>query len=202
MLDSFLLYMSPEMKKQYSPSDSTNLGSRLQDLGYRVHKITDVSSIELFIYRVDAVIICSTVSDIDTLNKSEFSKHSLPFIWWYHEDASSRANCQIKANIDMMLSSQMTDQELHWALHICSNTYLQRIQAEKEMEQLRMKIEERKHIEKAKAILCEVKQLSEPEAYDFIRKQAMSERKRMVDVAISITSIYPLLMTNKGETNT
>lgn len=45
----------------------------------------------------------------------------------------------------------------------------------------------------AKGILSKTKNISESEAYDLLRKQAMNERKRMVDVATSIVKVYQLL---------
>ncbi|MNE97898.1 ANTAR domain protein [compost metagenome] len=45
----------------------------------------------------------------------------------------------------------------------------------------------------AKAILRETRGITESEAYDLLRKQAMNERKRMVDVATSLVKAYELL---------
>ncbi|MFA9559993.1 ANTAR domain-containing response regulator [Evansella sp. AB-rgal1] len=201
MIDSFLLFFDSKLREYYKPTDPSNLGSRLQDLGYRVMKTSDSTTVSSFIDQVDALIVCSTVANIERLGKTFLTYRSLPFIWWAHSDPHGDTRCQLEIDIDSMLSSTMTDSELHWALHLCSNRYLQRIQWEKERELLLNKLEERKHIEKAKSILCELHQFSEAEAYEFLRKQAMDERKRIVDVAISIVSVYPLLMVNKGAGN-
>ena len=199
MLDSFLLFMDPKIKGVYKPTDSTYIGGRLQDLGYRVIKTIDIAAVGTFIQQVDGLIICSTITDIEKWAKKCLSHRSLPLIWWLHDSHTINPICQLDVDIDGMLCSNMTDNEIHWSLHLCSNHHLQRIQWQKERELLLSKLEERKQIEKAKAILCEIKNISESEAYDFIRKQAMDERKRVVDVALSIISVYPLLVTNKGD---
>lgn len=199
MLDRFLLYMNPELKEQYKPTDPTNIGSRLQDLGYRVMKTTELSAVAVFIEQVDALIVCTSPADVGPLAKQCLKHRSLPLIWWSHYEPHGNPKCQIDIDIDAMLSPFMTDNELHWSLHLCANRYLQRIQWHKEREQLLSKLDERKHIDKAKAILCKTKNISEPEAYEFLRKQAMYERKRMVDVATSILHVYPLLVTTKGD---
>ncbi|MBM7572330.1 ANTAR domain-containing response regulator [Aquibacillus albus] len=199
MLDSFLLFMDPEVKQHYKPTDPSYIGSRLQDLGYRVIKTTDPSSFEALIQQVDALIICSPTAEIEHWAKKCLSYRSLPLIWWFHNNPKVVVNCQIDIDIDAMLCSTMTDNEIHWSLHLCSNRYLQRIQWQKERELLLSKLEERKQIEKAKSILCDIKNISESEAYEFIRKQAMDERKRVVDVATSIIDVYPLLVANKGD---
>jgi two-component system, response regulator / RNA-binding antiterminator len=58
-------------------------------------------------------------------------------------------------------------------------------------------LEERKWIDQAKSILCEVKQLTEKEAYHILRKQAMDERRKVADVAASIVKVYRLLDVTK-----
>ncbi|MCL7749319.1 ANTAR domain-containing response regulator [Halalkalibacter alkaliphilus] len=198
MIDRFLLFIDPEVKDYYKPTDSTNLGSRLQDLGYRVIKTTDVSAVSTYIHQVDALIICSSIANIKTFATQSLNHRSLPLIWWFHEGSSLKDEiCELEIDIDALLCSNMSNKEIHWSLHLCSNRFLQRIQWQKERELLLSKLEERKHLEKAKAILCELKKISEQEAYDFIRKQAMDERKRMVDVAISIITAYQILVANK-----
>ncbi|WP_209124115.1 ANTAR domain-containing response regulator [Alkalihalobacillus sp. BA299] len=194
MIDRFLLFMGPELKDYYKPTDPSNIGGRLQDLGYHVIKTKDISAVSAFIQQVDALIICSTVVNIENSAKKCLAHRSLPLIWWVHDDPKSEQKCELDINIDSLVSSKMTDSELHWSLYLCSKHYLERIQWQKERELLLSKLEERKHLEKAKAILCEMKKISEPQAYEFIRKQAMDERKRMVDVAMSIINAYQILI--------
>lgn len=199
MLNSFLLFMDPQVKEVYKPTDQTYIGGRLQDLGYRVIKTTDLKAVGSFIQQVDGLIICSTITDIEKWGNKCLSHRSLPFIWWLHDCPNLDPIRQLDVDIDGMICSSMTDTEIHCSLHLCANHYLKRMSWQKEKEWLLSKLEERKHIEKAKAILCEIKNISESEAYDFIRKQAMDERKRIVDVATSIISVYPLLVGNKGD---
>ncbi|MNN62293.1 ANTAR domain protein [compost metagenome] len=95
--------------------------------------------------------------------------------------------------VDGILSPSMLAQEIHWILHFSSRQCFERHQWLKEKEQLLARIEERKWIDMAKGILSKAKNISESEAYDLLRKQAMNERKRMVDVATSIVKVYQLL---------
>ena len=91
----------------------------------------------------------------------------------------------------------MSPLEIHCALLLGVNHYFQRTEWQQEREQLLSKLEERKWVDQAKRILCEIKGISEAEAYDFFRKQAMNERKRMVDVATSIVKVYQILQGSK-----
>jgi response regulator NasT len=93
----------------------------------------------------------------------------------------------------------MSAQDAHASLQLGFQHYMLRRQWAQEREQLLSRLEERKWIDQAKGILSEIKGISEAEAYDFLRKQAMNERKRMVDVATSIVKVYQLLQDqNKG----
>jgi two-component system, response regulator / RNA-binding antiterminator len=79
MLDSFLLFIDPKIKEWYKPTDPANLGSRLQDLGYRVIKTTDEAAVEAFSHQVDALIICTTVTEVDQWANKCLVHRSLPF---------------------------------------------------------------------------------------------------------------------------
>jgi len=95
--------------------------------------------------------------------------------------------------LDGVIFPSMTTTELKHALLWGSRVYQQRKRWSEEREQLMQRIEERKWIDQAKAVLCEIRGISESEAYDFLRKQAMNERKRMGDVAASIVKVYQLI---------
>jgi response regulator NasT len=62
-----------------------------------------------------------------------------------------------------------------------------------ELEKTRAQLEERKLIDRAKGILMNQRGLSEEEAYKAMRKLAMSNNKRLVDIAESITTAAKLL---------
>ena len=99
--------------------------------------------------------------------------------------------------MDGVLFRGMTPAQFHWTLMFSSSHHLGRTQWQKEREQLLSRLEERKWIERAKAILCEMKKISEADAYEFLRTQAMNERKRVVDVASSIVNVYQWISENK-----
>ena len=55
-----------------------------------------------------------------------------------------------------------------------------------ELDQARQALEERKLIDRAKGSLMNERRLSEADAYEWLRKTAMNESRRMVDVANSV----------------
>jgi signal transduction protein with GAF and PtsI domain len=61
---------------------------------------------------------------------------------------------------------------------------------EKKVDDLELKLEERKIIEKAKGLLMKEKSIAESEAYTVIRKEAMKKRKSMREIAEAVMIVY------------
>ncbi len=62
-----------------------------------------------------------------------------------------------------------------------------------ELAQARTELDERKTVERAKAILMQRRGIQEPEAYALLRRTAMNENRRIIDVAQSILTAAELL---------
>ncbi|WJH32408.1 ANTAR domain-containing protein [Paenibacillus sp. CC-CFT747] len=92
-----------------------------------------------------------------------------------------------------MLSAYMTADEVRWSVGISLLSFRRKERLRMENDQLTERLNDRRWIEQAKEILCEIKKIPEAEAYEFLRKQAMNERKKLVDVAKSIVKVYQLL---------
>jgi response regulator NasT len=63
----------------------------------------------------------------------------------------------------------------------------------RELEEARSALEERKIIDQAKGILMKTKGLSEADAYALLRKTAMNQNRRLVDIAQSLVTAANLL---------
>ncbi len=63
----------------------------------------------------------------------------------------------------------------------------------RELEEARSALEERKIVDQAKAILIETRGLSEPDAYNLLRKTAMNQNRRLVDIAQALITAAKLL---------
>ena len=63
----------------------------------------------------------------------------------------------------------------------------------RELEEARSALEERKIIDQAKGIVMKTKGLSEPDAYALLRKTAMNQNRRLVDIAQSLVTAASLL---------
>lgn len=78
-------------------------------------------------------------------------------------------------------------------LTIARSLWLERRETEKRMRKLERKLTGIQKIQKAKSILMEAQGLSEEDAYQSIRRQAMAKRISMDDMALAIVNAHDLL---------
>ncbi|WP_128893980.1 ANTAR domain-containing response regulator [Longirhabdus pacifica] len=165
----------------------------LSNIGYTSFSVQTMQHIMDRAPKMDAIIIYLPVIQTKTWCDRIMKWKDIPIIWWCDRETIVEEACNIEFTVDGMLYTNLTSTEMHWALLATSYQYLRRVQWKQEKRQLLSQIEDRKWIERAKSVLCTIKNISEAEAYDVLRKQAMNERKRIVDVAISIVKVYELL---------
>jgi AmiR/NasT family two-component response regulator len=78
-------------------------------------------------------------------------------------------------------------------LTIARSLWLERRETEKRMRKLERKLSGIQKIQKAKSILMEAQALSEEDAYQSLRRQAMAKRISMDDMALAIINAHELL---------
>lgn len=167
----------------------------LRSCGYVV-EVADTPELALALIKdADASILHLPITEINEWSTPLIQHKIAPVIWWCTSQTAtlSVSACEDNIQVDGILSPFMNPPEIHWILHFSARQCFERQQWLKEREQLLSRLEERKWIDMAKGILSKAKNISESEAYDLLRKQAMNERKRMVDVATSIVKVYQLL---------
>lgn len=186
-------YRSPSAAKPLLPE------SVLRSCGYAVTRANNEEQARKLIADADAAVLHLPVSDIRAWGTQLHRWKFVPLLWWCSDSTATLSveACEDDVMVDGVLTPSMKPQELHWTLHFGAKQCFERQQWQLERKQLLGKIEERKWIDMAKGILCEIKQITESEAYDLLRKQAMNERKRIVDVATSIVNVYQLIQNEK-----
>lgn len=165
----------------------------LREMGLRVYVTDSPSELGITIGRADAVLLSVAPDEVEVWRRRILAARSLPVLWWCDQNTFPSHQCKVNPGIDGMLGPGMSQLEIHCALLLSVNHYFQRTEWQQEREQLLSKLEERKWIDQAKRILSEMKNISEAEAYEVLRKQAMNDRKRLADVATSIVKVYQLL---------
>ncbi|MDO3411626.1 ANTAR domain-containing protein [Saccharibacillus sp. CPCC 101409] len=194
-MHSLLIVHNPSAAPAEPGSGERDPVNRLGECGYIVE--TAISREEAFerVGETDAAVLALPITEMNVWADLLMSRKTVPVLWWCTSETAtlSVSACEDDVRIDGILSPYMHADEIHWILHFSARRCYERAQWAKERERLLARIEERKWIDTAKGILSKTKNISESEAYDLLRKQAMNERKRMVDVATSIVKVYQLL---------
>lgn len=184
MIRSLQVIRSPSL----TDSSPFNPETVLAKSAVRIQTVTAEAPLSTMSGQHDAVLLQTTAFE---LKSYLYPRIKAPVLWWCEETYADIPPFQPDIDIDGILTPNMTLPELQWSIYVSVGHYRQR-------ELLLQRIEDRKWIEQAKAILCEIKQMTEAEAYEFLRRQAMNERKKIVDISISIINVYRLLREQKG----
>lgn len=186
-------------RQSVPPANSLLPVDVLQSNGYMVAYTDHAEQAKRLVLDADAVILHVPIGAVKSWGALLAADKRTPIVWWCDESSAmpSLEDCEDDVAIDGILTPSMRGYEVHWALHLSAKQAVERRQWECERQQLLGRIEERQWIDKAKGVLCEIRQITESEAYHFLRKQAMLERKRMVDVAVHLVSVYETLQGNK-----
>jgi response regulator NasT len=147
---------------------------------------------ETVIHVVDAVVLRMNRIQMREWQRNIVALRHLPIFWYVLEQANS-VDIEWGYALDGLLFPYQPTETLGYVFSFGMRNFNQRKHWAEERKKLMLKIEERKWIDQAKAVLCEVKNITEQEAYEFLRRQAMDERKRMGDVAASIVKVYQLM---------
>ncbi|SFT01448.1 ANTAR domain-containing response regulator [Marininema halotolerans] len=94
---------------------------------------------------------------------------------------------------DGLLFPEMSSTSIQITCLNAMNSYHLRKNLQQEIEKLTHQLEERRWVEQAKSILQEARNISEQEAYRFLRKRAMDERRRLPEVAVSLIQFHKML---------
>lgn len=191
------------IENRHSPLKETSDGHRPSESaadalirsGYLVTAVSTCERAPLLLPKADACVVAEPASVLPELRERLNAQHPLPLFWWCSERTANLPTSAFPDSLDVdgILFSRMSPAELEWSLYFGERQFRTRRQWFKEREQLLARLEERKWIERAKGILSRMRNVSEAEAYDMLRKQAMNERKRIAEVAASVVHAYQLL---------
>jgi len=141
----------------------------------------------------ELAVICTPAARMIHYQALIASSRKIPIFWYTSPIEKMPRDTEWGHSLDGLLFPSMSSAELDHAIKWGIRCYHQRKHWNEEREQLLQRLEERKWVDQAKSILCEIKGITESEAYDFLRKEAMNERKRIGDIAANIVKVYQLI---------
>jgi len=109
----------------------------------------------------------------------------------------STDSASIQASVDAGVASYIVDglkkERIKYILDLTISRFNAFSKLQDELDRAKTALEDRKVIDRAKGILMKAKGLSEEQAYALMRKTAMNENKKIVEIAQSIVTAADLL---------
>jgi response regulator NasT len=109
-----------------------------------------------------------------------------PVVLFVDEDDPAFMEEAINAGVSSYNAVGMPPPDVKPILRAAVALFRRHSQAQNDLREAEARLQERAVIDKAKAILIKRRRLSEPDAYRFLRKTAMSSARRIVDIATEI----------------
>jgi two-component system, response regulator / RNA-binding antiterminator len=110
-------------------------------------------------------------------------------------DQSDAASIEeaVEAGVSAYIVDGLKKERLKPILQTCISRFNAFSRLQQELDEARSQLDDRKTIDRAKGIVMRLKGLSEEEAYALLRKTAMNEKRKLVDIARSIITAAEVL---------
>jgi two-component system, response regulator / RNA-binding antiterminator len=163
---------------------------------YRVRKINDIYSLILHFkeFNPDIIVLnLATVTDLILTELNNLSSQTVPVIIYTEECSSNRISQLINAEVSFLSlnGSSCSSINNHIDIAFARFNHLQKLKTA--LEEARTQLEDRKQIDRAKAILIKTRNFSEDEAYHTLRKLAMGRNITLGEMARNVIAMADLL---------
>lgn len=150
---------------------------------------------ELAVLDPDMIIIDLANPSRDSLEQMfQISRHvPRPVAMFVDQSDSSMIEAAVEAGVSAYIVDGLKKERIKSILDMSISRFKAFSRLKSELAQARSELEERKVIDRAKAILMQRRAIPEPEAYALLRRTAMNENRRIVDVAQAIVMAAGLL---------
>ncbi|SMQ60807.1 response regulator receiver and ANTAR domain protein [Devosia lucknowensis] len=170
----------------------------LREAGYvRVSVIHDVQEVGRTIQQSepDVVFVDLENPKRDTLEHFFSLSRAIqrPIAMFVDQSDTSTTEKAIEAGVSAYVVDGLKKERIKPILDMAISRFNAFSRLTRELEEARSALEERKIIDQAKGIVMKTKSLSEPEAYALLRKTAMNQNRRLVDIAQSLVTAANLL---------
>ncbi len=133
----------------------------------------------------DVVLVDMARPDRDALDgiRQVAARNMRPVVLFVDEDDPAFMEEAINAGVSSYNAIGMPPPDVKPILRAAAALFRRHRQAQDDLKQAETRLNERSVIDRAKAILIKQRRLSEPDAYKWLRRNAMSRNRRIVDVA-------------------
>lgn len=174
-----------------SPIRAAIIEEGLREAGYaQVHRLAEMSNLLQRIYELDPDVIL-----IDLENPSRDVLEQMfqvsrivkrPVAMFVDQSDTASIQASVDAGVSAYIVDGLKKERIKYILDTCISRFNAFSRLQGELDQAKSALEERKVIDRAKAILMKAKSISEEEAYALMRKTAMNENKKITEIAQSV----------------
>jgi len=115
-----------------------------------------------------------------------------PVAMFVDQSDAASIEAAVDAGVSAYIVGGLRKDRVKNILDLCISRFNAFARLQSELDRTRSALEERKVIDRAKGILMKVKSLSEESAYGLLRKTAMNENKKIVEVAQAVITAAEL----------
>jgi len=149
--------------------------------------------------RPDLIIVDMALPDRDALDDLRGISSDHPVVMFAGSDDPAFAEEAIDAGVCSYNMSGVALQDVKPVLASAIALFRRYRQVETELAAAKAQLDERRLVERAKAILMQGRRLSEPEAYNWLRKKAMNENRKLAQVAAEFITEHEAKAASDGE---
>jgi two-component system, response regulator / RNA-binding antiterminator len=159
-----------------------------------VHDISDVAR-EIEIRAPDVVVIDLENPNRDRLEHFFSLSKALqrPIAMFIDRSDAATTEAAVEAGVSAYVVDGLRKERVKPILDMAVSRFNAFARLARELEQARSELEDRKLIDEAKGILMRTRGLTEPDAYSLLRRTAMNQNRRIVDIAQSLVTAAGLL---------
>ena len=183
-----------------SPLRAAALVKALGDCGYQeVHWQEQVQSVfdSVRTFDPDVILIDVESPRRDTLEQLTLirERHPRPVVMFAQDQNVQSIQSAIDSGVSAYVTNEIGADQVRPAIEVAMATFRRFERLNAELIQLRTDLSDRKTIDRAKLTLMKAKNLSEEDAYHFMRRFAMNHKKKVADVARDILQLARLRST-------
>jgi response regulator NasT len=116
-----------------------------------------------------------------------------PITMFVDQSDAASIEAAVEAGVSAYIVDGLKKERMQPILQTCISRFNAFKRLREELDEARSQLEERKLVDRAKGIVMRLKGLTEEEAYSLLRKTAMNEKRKLVDIARSIITAAEVL---------
>lgn len=180
------------------PVRATILREGLSDAGHAcVEWITDTTNLLKRITALDPDVV---LIDLENPNRDvleqmfQMSREvKRPIAMFVDQSDSAMITASVDAGVSAYIVDGLKKERIKSVLDMTISRFNAFSRLQRELEEARSELQERKVIDRAKGILMRAKGIGEDEAYALLRRNAMNQKKKIADIAASVITAADLL---------